>query len=318
MMTDKTDFQQDLIKWENYLAEFKNAFPKNFGMMFRKNLSYFMMLLGGFMLLDGVLKATAMASAACLIAPVLYLFAVIMWLKTQKTFEGKSNLKPNVLMHEVFLAETKYAKYPDVAKLLKYYKASLNTETMRKKKIKTFFWICFCAFFVFYGAKIYVDSNSRPTGNVRTKDDYYQILGLETNKPFLSIQPLKTDIADGIQLQTRRLDVFLTYHEQKYYKDGKYGATYDETKYYRALKTQIPTISGNAGGDLFRLTITDETGKPIDRCPCFVFYSVGGGVMDSNVFPDYAYSKDYKFQALYTLKYLQDNQEHLRYLVEKI
>ena len=317
MMTDKTDFQQDLIKWENYLAEYKNAFPKNFGMMFRKYLAYIMMLLSGFMLFDGLSKATVIAHAACLIAPVLCLFAVIMWIKTKKTFD-KSDIKPNVLEHEVYLAETKYSKYPDVANLLRNYKASLSAETTRKKKIKNYFWICICAFFVAYGAMIYIDSKNELTGNVRTKDNYYQILGLETNKPFLSIQPLKTDIADGIQLQTRRLDVFLTYYEQSYYKDGKYGATYDETKYHRALKTQIPTISGNAGDDLFRLTITDETGKPIDRCPCFVFYSVGGGVVRSNDFPDFAYSLDYDFQAIHTLKYLQDNQEHLRYLVEKI
>ncbi len=313
MKTDKTLFQQDLIKLENLLAEYKNIYPQNFGMMFRKYLEFFLILLSVCMILDGVYDATVISTVGCIISPMLILFLVIQWIESEKkeTF-NKTTLNLKVLMHEVNLAETKYSKYPDIELFLKYYKASVSAEQTRKRKIKTFFWTCFCALFVFYGVMIFLGYYSHPKSHLVAYD---QILGKEDNKPVLSILPLKNDITDSIKLQSGRLDVFFHYYSHKYYKNGEYDKNSGS---YVALSTQIPTITGNSDSVLFRLTITDETGKPIDRCPCFVFHYVSGESMRSNDFPEYAYSNDNKFLFLYTLKYLQTNQERLRYLVEAL
>ena len=70
-----------------------------------------------------------------------------------------------------------------------------------------------------------------------------------------------------------------------------------------------------------RLTITDENGNPIPRCPCFVFAHYGySEEIDSEYFLYTPKASDdlSELQTLETMRYLKANQEHLRFLVEKI
>lgn len=52
MLANKSIFQDNLIKWETYLEQFKNSYPNNFGMMFRKHLAVFLLLVSVLLFCD--------------------------------------------------------------------------------------------------------------------------------------------------------------------------------------------------------------------------------------------------------------------------
>lgn len=326
METIKTKFQADLSKMDLLFWKLQYSYPLNFGMPFRLNMSYFLMLLAVCMLCDEYCSGDLYTKTS-LVALVLFVYAVVQWNRdigtdmTDAVGDYKGLFKQ--LDEAIISAERKYSQYPDVNSYLKKIKASSKTVRRRKALTLTVFRLLFFVLFAIYGLKIYADYMERNQKgknhtvtivNVRSKSDYYyKALNLQKDVPFLHISPLKAETADGLILPS--IDIYLHYYEMKLSTESE-----DENNIFRCLKMFVPKIvGGNNIIDRYHLTITDKTGKPISGCPDFVFPMkyVGRIVLSSN-FPPNAYSRKYKFQALHTLKYLQAHQADLRYVVQKI
>ena len=314
MESIKTQFQNDLADLENTFMSFKQGGTQTFGAMWREALPYFLMVLSIFMVVDTF--STFSSFTPCLTAFAVLVFAILLWNRTAWLYDKKC-VSFNVLKTKIDSVETKYAEYPDVEVLIKQLWKSVADVRRRKRLIKTLFWVFFVGFFIIYGIKIYLGFAEQSASNLSNKvnlDYYCDALNLQSDVPMLRISPLKTDIADGITLKSEHIDVYL-----HYYYGNEIVVDRDTSKDYRALRMIAPDISGGDFVDKYRLAITDETGKRINGCPEFIFTAEDKGkIIKSDDFAFYDYSNQYKFQALHTLKYLQDNQQRLQFLVEKL
>ena len=326
METTKTQFQADLSKMETLFWQLQYSYPLNFGMPFRLNLSYIIMLLAVCMLADEYCCGD-LYTRTSFVALVLLVYGIVQWNRDAGSdmTDASGNYKylSKQLTDAIMSAEIKYSDYPDVNSLLQKIKASSAAVSRQKSITLTVFRVLVCGAFLLYGVKIYSDYTARHTKekntteitNTRSQSDYYyKELALEKEKPFLQISPLTTEIADGITLQGNAIDVYLHYYERKQTSDSP-----AENNIYRCLKTIVPKITGGEPSDQYHLTITDTNGKPISGCPDFVFsQQYAGKIMVSSNFSPNAYSTQYKFQALHTLKKLKANQKELRFVVKKI
>jgi hypothetical protein len=67
---------------------------------------------------------------------------------------------------------------------------------------------------------------------------------------------------------------------------------------------------------LYLLTITDQNGNPIPKCPVFYFECSGERV---SARPRFRYDSDADdYEALHLFLSIKDNQDNLRYVVEKM
>lgn len=314
MESIKTQFQNDLADLENTFMSFKEGGAQTFGAMWRQALPYFLMVLSVFMAVDAV--STLTTFSPCLTSFAVLIFAILLWNRTAWLYDAKG-VSLSALKAKIDSVEKKYAEYPDVDVLIKQLRESAAVVKRHKTLIKSLFWVSILFFFVIYGVKIclgFVEQSDRKLSNKTTDDYYFDALNLQRDVPLLRISPLKTDIADGITLKSGLIDVFLHYN---------YGSEIivdrDTSRDYRSLRMIAPDISGGDFVHKYRLAITDETGKRISGCPEFFFTAEDKGkIIKSDDFVFYDYSKQYQFQALHTLKYLQDNQQRLRFLVEKL
>ena len=314
MESIKTQFQNDLSDLENTFMSFKQGGTQTFGEMWRQGLPYFLMLLSIFMAVDAF--TTLSSFSPCFTAFAVLVFAILLWNRTAWLYDKKC-VSHNELKTKIDSVEKKYAEYPDVEVLIKQLWESVAVVNRRERLITTMYWVSFVGFFLIYGVKIYfgfVEQSSSKLSNKITNDYYFDALNLQSDVPMFRISPLKTDIADGITLKSEHIDVYL-----HYYYGNEIIVDQDTSRYYRALRMIAPDISGGDFVDKYRLAITDETGKRISGCPEFFFTAEDKGkIIKSDDFAFYDYSKQYQFQALHTLKYLQDNQQRLRFLVEKL
>ena len=307
----KTTFHNNLSNWEHLLAEYKKSYPKNFGALTREYLPGFMMLFGVMMFINSFTDSVALVQQApCFISPALFVFGLLLYIKKYKTTDTTQTSEAT-MQQCISEAEATYSNYPDVMEYLRQYRASVAAVTKRKKNIKRYFLIAFWGFFVVYGATIalqFVHNYDNKLRNVATQDNICRILELEDDVPFLTLTPYTTDIADGIKLETKSLDIFL-YSQYESETSGGFDL--------REFTARKPKISGGSGK--FRLIITDENGNFIHRCPYFVFDTTDDNEVILSGFLQY-YSevlRENSLQTIETLRYLKDNQEHLRFIVEK-
>ena len=315
MKQDKTQFHEKMGRWESDFADFKkNVFPKNYGAMASKYLPVFLILMSIML----PFTTTRVNFILFIIKPVMFITGVVLCLKWTRNIQGNNLTTVNYLQLQkhISAAEHNYSMYPDVMEYLKKFKTSVEAEQKHKKNIKRNFWIMFFGFFVIFTLLLHIYNNYRQGKlyNHVVLDRISNVLELEPDVPFLILKPYKTNIDDSIKIESKNLSLYL---DHTYVRDKLIYETKSGTVHY--LKTKRPIVYGSKG-DL-RLTITDENGNPIPRCPCFVYDPNGGKeiinseyfLYTSNVFDDLS-----DLQTLETLRCLQANQEHLRFLVEKI
>ena len=316
MKQDKTQFHEKMGKWESDFADFKNnVFPKTYGQMVNKYLPVFLILMSFTLLVYAVIIVNLLLFFISLLMLITGVFLSFKW---DRKIKG-NNLTPTnypKLQKQISAAEHNYSVYPDVMEYLKKFKTSVEAEQKHKKHIKRNFWIMFFGFFVIFILLMHIYNNNRHwlLRNNAVFDSFSRVLELEDDVPFLILKPYKTNIDDSIKIESKNLSVYLDYTTVSWVK-GKSKRMCD----MRYLKTKRPIVLGSTGN--LRLTITDEYGNPIPRCPCFVYDPNGGKeiinseyfLYTSNVFDDLS-----DLQTLETLRYLQANKEHLRFIVEKI
>ena len=313
MKVYKSVFQDNLIKWENHFEQYKNSYPNNFGMMFRKHLAAFLMLVSVLLFLDSFTGLEVLSMVPCFVSPMLFFFAFVMWLKTRKTFVYTA-YDTAALEKEIADAESIYSEYPDTKEYLSKLKSSFMAEKRRKRVIKNVFWTCYIGVLLIYGGSVFFNVQNKD-GNLFGEDLYCQALALDEDKPFLRIKPLKTDVSGDLKVESNYIDLYLSFEEYNLSFEENNATIYGPYRMFRFLKPKLANYEGN---ELLRLSITDEEGTPIVGCPSSVFWANDHNVLYSNYFPPYAYSSSSHYDALHTLKYLQDHKDGLRFLVEKI
>lgn len=316
MKQDKTQFHEKMGRWESDFADFKkNVFPKNYGAMASKYLPVFLILMSIML----PFTTTRVNFILFIIKPVMFITGVVLCLKWTRNIQGNNLTTVNYLQLQkhISAAEHNYSMYPDVMEYLKKFKTSVETEQKHKKNIKRNFWIMFCGFFVIFVLYHIYNNNYRNSFSILRNEDWgdniCRVLELEQDVPFLILEPYKTNIDDSMTIESKKLSVYLGFIIAK---DKEEKAPSCDVHYLTAKR---PIVVGGTGN--MRLTITDENGNPIPRCPCFVYDPNGGKeiinseyfLYTSNVFDDLS-----DLQTLETLRYLQANKEHLRFIVEKI
>ena len=128
------------------------------------------------------------------------------------------------------------------------------------------------------------------------------VLGINSKKTLARILPFKTEVADSIKLPTGKI------------------VLYCESAWYRRLNIETPNLiyadDYNPVNDLYLLTITDQNGNPIPKCPVFYFECSGEIV---SAIPQFRYDSDADdYEAVHLLLSIKDNQGNLRYVVEKM
>ena len=310
----RTKFKAQSTELELLLANYKNSHPKNFSSMVRAGLSVVMIILAVLLAFDGMFDGQDDESMAFfMVSGVLLIFGVVMYVK----FNSKQIPEGNAafVLGKINTMQNDFKTYPDVQNYVEKCRNDLSAAQNRKKKIKSIYYIIFGGFLAVFGLKVLIVSAMNFANemsedcayNKSTWDGFCKILNLKTNVPFLSLKPLKSDVSDGIKLETQTFEVFL----DEFYSDGS-GSM-------RVLSAMKPVLSGCHHGEMFRLSITDENGKPVERCPRFSFSAEKTGVISSYAFCyDVKEKKQNTFQTLQTLRYLQANQGKLRFEVEKL
>ncbi len=314
MATTKTTFQKDMAELESFLSGYKDSYPTNLGSMVRVNLPVFMIVLGVMMFVGAFVDSdNDFGRGACVVSPAMVIVGVFLRWRKMTTFED-IDMDTSTMKQKIAAAESNYAQYPDVCNYLKQFNGAFSAEKQRKNKIRWIFRIMFFGFFILYAVKIVATFITEPLystyDGMQNEGNYSTILEGKNSFPFLNITPFKSAISDSAKVETDTLHVFI-------------GQEIGAGNYY--LMTKCPDISGYGSDDIFRLKITDENGRPIPRCPTFVFKikekqweTERTPEIKSAVFQYTSNLNDNALQTLETLRCLQANRKHLRFLVEKI
>ena len=308
----KIQFQNDMPRWEQLLADFKNGYPNTTGAMIRKNFPIFMILLGVLLAFWGNSGFEDRNYALCMIAPVLIFFGVLLFIKLhQRMPNADATAARNALAADT----AKYAMYPDVRNYIDRLKSDLEQEDTRKKQIRKrfnfVFWGILAVMVIVVAVNFYDTYDKQNNGtlfNWESNDHFCKLLELSTNTPLLQIKPLTTEVGNGLKTDGSTLQVYL----------GYFSYQSDEKQRWRALEALSPAIYGDDVSGKFRLTITDENGKAIRKCPFFVFSAGDRKIRTSHFCTSLDGTKPNEFETLQTLRYLQTNKDRLLYVVEKL
>ncbi len=299
----KTQFQSDSVHLERLMTEYKTGYPNNLGAMFRQNIYVLLLVCAVLMFFFGY-----GALGICMLL-------ITFWMRIKETIDRSNYADPTKLKQATERAESKYNEYPDV----RDYLAKLRAEwqTVRKHKILTIivFYVLVAGFFAAQIA--YMSKHKSEAGVVfflqnmdrkidgdfvrelfaSQKNHLHLMLDLQPEKPLCKISPLHTELADGIKVEAVPIDLYVG--------DAQ-------------LVADTPTITGNVSGGTFRMRITDINGMPLRKCPALVF-AAGDKQAASNFYRFASGEKKINtFEALQTLRYIRNNQENLRFLVERI
>ncbi len=305
MENNKSYFQRVSTNLEMLLSQYKNQYPQNYGTLIRDFFPLLLITIPILVFFYGVFYKLNERGAimAVLVGPVFLIFGIVLLFRKNKECNSDSGVvkKINSLKSQL----TEYSNYPDVKQYLEKFDSQKDEVVNKKNKMLSRFKIFKILYFVFVGVLCIYWFVAGFLGMNELKNEYssnfFHVLELKEKSPFLVLKPLKTKVEQSVDIITPQIDIFLI------------GTT---DKCLTIKKLQI----SNADNDkFFRLMITDENGKPVSQCPKFVFS--GGQNEKINSLPicfDKKKKEQNDFMALQLLKYLQDNEKKLYFVVEQI
>ncbi|MBQ5453677.1 MAG: hypothetical protein IIU03_04290 [Bacteroidales bacterium] len=312
----RVKFKAESSYLETLLSEYKNSYPKNFSEMVRTGLPLFMIVFSMMLGVNFFVNGSGDESVGfAMVGMVLFVFGIVLYAKFAKIIQKGDNA---FVRKKIDTLQNDFKAYPDVKNYAAKCSDELTAAEKHKSKIKTVYYCVFGGFLLLFGCYIlwgaakgfsrFLDTDSgKAVYNKVDFNGYFVCLNLKEDVPLLSVKPLKNEISDGIKLEDGKLDVFLT----DFYKEPD-GSVCN-------LSAMKPAISGAENSDKFRLVLTYQDGKPVERCPKFYFDGAKGGIISTGAFCiDMVSKKQNRFQALQTLRYIQANSERLRFLVEKM
>ena len=344
MNSIRTKIQQLSSELEQRLADYKNGYPNNYAMMAIKMMPVFVMLLSVLMdchvyavyRIDGQMEADT--TVLLVLAQLLLVFGLFWFIRgLQKTKKVKSD----ALKLSITAAQDEYNEYPDVKEYLQKISGDLSVAEKKKTKMKTIFNIVFWGFFVIYGTAIYIFTTpwyklQRTIGvnnysrilKMPISEDYLTRAG--SDGPFLSLIPYKTDISDSIKIASwqRDFNSFIDGEKIESWQHNfylEYISNIEKNNDGVRLGVACPILTGCDSSETFRLLITDTIGNPVKNCPETIFklhyeqiYVTCNLIFSKFFCTDSTSQERNHYGIIKTLKYLQENQENLRFKVELI
>ncbi|MBP5369318.1 MAG: hypothetical protein J6Z01_12785 [Bacteroidales bacterium] len=302
METTKTKFQALLSEIESLLEDLKNAYPKNYSEKIQRCV-WFMVLIAAVFLLINIIFASSYGIYLlyCIVyAPLIVLPLYLIYQKFNKgdvKYADSSELEKKIRA-----AKDEFGEYPDVVNYLD--KTYEGVQTINAKKNRITSVVVTISFVLILTATIFTLVRVNNYERWDSIDNFKAVLGTNSNKPLVRILPFKTEVTDSIQLPTDRLNIF-----------GFYDL------FYNGLSIETPNFiyadGYNPENDLYLLTITDLNGNPVPKCPDFYFESLRSERVEVITWFNQN-SNGYYYEALRLFLSIKENQDSLRFVVEKM
>ncbi|MBO7438364.1 MAG: hypothetical protein J6U21_01655 [Bacteroidales bacterium] len=307
--TSKESFHRLSAELEDLLRKYKKSFPYNYGSLLRRYAAFSFAIIVPLVFVSYVSKRDLEPTTNSIVLSVLIALAayglIVFFHRKPK---GDSDVLPDILDTQEKLKS--YEEYPDVKEYLKCYEDELQKAAVQKNKFIKNTNIIFGALLLLGIVVFLVDmAHTRSVryellSNVRDTGKYYDLLDLESEVPFFTMKPYKTDISGvNAKLESQTVDVYFV-----------------ETVTSPYLRIPTPKISGGVDVDVFRLIITDENGKAVNLCPPIDFSATANvKFVDSYLICDFGgTSFDKAFDVKKTLLYLKEHKDNLRFIVQKL
>lgn len=302
----KTRFQQISTELESLLEQYKTCYPRNLGQMIRHNTGKILAFSMLIVFVPFVLSMSITAIIFALVAfPGLMMFAVLNmhmgndevakeWKKTAIGIPilGDADDEGNFFRQiQSTKAQTApLSQYPDVHNYLEGYDKRFYSAVDTKKKVRRQFkQFILYSLAVIIGLSIFFGARLGYKGVDDTVDDAMEymcldipeLLGAQKGQPLFTLKNMDS---------------------------GSKAEFYYEDKYLKSKGLQKP--SGEASMYIF--TFTDKDGVPIPRSPRIRLEE-----SDQEIYTEFVGEK-IDFAVFKILEYVRDNQQDLRYKVEKI
>ena len=289
MKDDRGYFQQVSSELEAGLEEYKNRYPKNLAQMFRHNFGKITVLSAAAFFFIGIFSMSITMVLFLFVGlPGVFIFALTVHFnnKAEQIQDDKDMLER---IKGIKKKLQPLISYPDVKKYCEGFDKKVEAVTAEKNGIKAKFRryattaaISAAAVFVVLVVRVEICNQLGLTdGIIATPDETYldEVLDIKHDEPFFRLKNLTTGGND------------VEFFVGKWHDLSVSGVNMDLLKDTRAT---------------YALIITDKDGKFVPRCPKFYlnFYSC-----NIEAFLD---------EPLRMLKFLRDNQQDLRYKLEKI
>ena len=292
METTKTKFQTLLSEMESLLENFKNAYPKNYGDILQRWMPFLMLMVAvlAAVNLHYTPNDTLIFGAGFVPFVVFFLFL--------KYHKRHIRVDYTELERKIITAKEEYGEYPDAVKYLNKTYEVFTAETAHKKHMKkvmnTVIWGLF--------AIATIVTIIRINHFHLLRDEFDLVLDVQ-EKPLTSIKPLTTKAANNIKLPAGKLNL------------------YCGSVWYRPLEIETPDFiyadGNNSGNNYYLITITDQDGNPIPKCPDFYFNSFNSGHIEA--IPRFHLKNHLNsVESLQLMFFIQENADNLRYVVEKL
>jgi len=297
MDANKNNFQTSMQKIEGMLSIYKNKYPRNISDIVNNNIPRMLIILA-IIMFAGILTQNLMIGAmTMLFAPLLLAFSI----KLKKKMREKiaSNTKGSDISIKEINASIEnlkniYGEYPDVKEYIDKLNIQIKqVDSNKKKMVKKFnigFYITIIAIAVAFISLMIININNKVTYIGTEK--YCEIINIKDGEPLMTLTPFNTQIAEGYNIETRKLDFLL--------RDNYF------------IRTTNVKISGANSDDTFIIWIVDSNGNVFDRSPKFVF-NYGDKEIESHPI---CYNSN--FTLLNTLMNLKGNAKNLKFKIEKV
>lgn len=297
MEATKTKFQALLSEIERMLEDVKNSYPKNYSAMIKRGMKYYVLIATVVVLINIIF---ASPYGIFLLYGIIYAPEIVILLYLLHKKFNKGNVKyadSSELERKICAAKDEFGEYPDVVNYLDKTSEGVQAIITEKKRITnvvvTISFVLILIATIFTLVRV-INYDNKHSGYI---DKFDAVLGINSNTPLARILPFKTEVADSIKLPTGKIDLFY------------------ESRWYTQLEIGTPNLiyadDYNYENDLYLLTITDQNGNPIPKLPVFYFDSFSERVSASLRYGG-------ENETLQLFLSIKDNQDNLRYVVEKI
>ncbi|MBQ9214691.1 MAG: hypothetical protein IJ150_12260 [Bacteroidales bacterium] len=303
MNENKSYFQRVSSIMENTLYTYKSLEPNTFGSLVRIFFPKFLIILSVVLVFYGVCSYNFEVFFA---SPAFFLFGIILYFVDRKNIKFNFN---GVILNKLENLKSQinvFNTYPDVKNYFTKFDSQVQEITKRKKRLQQQFKIFkYSVYAVLLGVVIYSVSLINFSEKLRNEKDlrqFYRILNLKADEPFLKLKPIKTSISENKQIESPEIELFIKGNTCHF-------LIIKELK----IKNAQPT-------DIFRVMITDKDAKPVHSMLKFTFK--GDQTQKIWIVNPVYYDRqsDYTicFHELKVYKYLKEHEKDLYFIVEKL
>jgi len=313
-MDDKARFQDTLTQLERHLFDYKNCFPKNVWQIVSTDLPIITLVVASYI----TIKLVGLGLMSILILGPLFLAMIIVLVNKEslsawkdfitKRANYKKELK-NIKEKIQNINIKEFEQYPDVNNYLHTFNQELKAETERKKAIKRKYYtiimsiysILIIAILLTFKMDLRVMSDDKLEAKNKIDKDVFESLHITKTDPIATIKPLNDEsviIINEIVPGSKSKNLCLFLNNDR-------------------LISYMPTIKGSKCTK-FRIIITDFRGHPANGMPIFDFDTQNrdrdnGLIQSANIATEL---ESYKYETFRRVRYLQENADNLRYVIE--